>query len=67
MLYYILLQLKMISVRNLLKGVLPKGNYGRYLWVQRSSECMGITKHVLHNKQMSKLWLMAFKIFCYEY
>jgi hypothetical protein len=66
MLYYNLLQLKMIFAGNLLKGVLPKGNYGKYLWVQRSSECMGITKHILHNKQMSTLWLISFKIFCYE-
>jgi len=29
-----LFQLKIISARNLLRGVLPKGSYGRYLWVQ---------------------------------
>jgi hypothetical protein len=51
MLCYILFQLKIISARNLLRGLLPKGSYGRYLWVQRSSECIGIGKHVLHNKQ----------------
>jgi hypothetical protein len=42
MLYYILLQLKMILARNILRGVLPKGNYGRDLWVQGAASAWAL-------------------------
>ncbi len=45
--------------KSLPTGVLPKCSYGRYLWAQRSSRCMAITKHFLHSKQMGMLRPMA--------